>query len=518
MVLRRLLCVVALLMPAPLAAQLPPLGMPGGTMRIEVHAGFGGATDRYVDGTREDLGADLTSPAFGSDRLAELAEPDARIASLTGNSAFRLSLGRSDGYASNSRAFGALGLSLGVSNAITLFGRVPFVNVVNRRQLRFAAGTEEAGVNTASPVLGDAAGQSAAAGFFTSFDAALTTLEGNIAGGVYAGDPAQEQLAQETLASGIQLRDSLRALVLDEATAASFLPLSSTAAGAALAQRVTGVQQTLSTGLGVGGFDAALPLPSTAATFSDLERLALATNGAYAYQSYTAKKIMGIGDAEVGAVLTLVDRWDRGGLGGFRLAAEALVRLPTGGKISPDDAWPGATGDGQMDVEVNAAADVGTGSVGMRLHGGYQVQLSSTVSRRVAAPGNPFVPAANLADVELDPGDVLSVGATPFVRLARPLAAHFTVMYRKRSEDAVSYAGAAVPGVDVGLLAQQTAWSMVTWGVGLSYAEIGGRAGSRARVPIDASWWYEAVATASDGRVAAGSVMRLQLRYYVQLW
>jgi hypothetical protein len=516
-VLRRLLPLAALaLLPAPLAAQLPPLGMPGGTLRVEVHAAFGGATERIRGGTREDLGADFDSPALGADLLPVLEEPDARLASLTGIPGFRLSLGRSAGFASNTGGLGALGLSVGVTDQVTLFARVPFVTVTNRRRATFTDG--EAGANAASPFVGDQAGQAAATGFFTAFDAALSTLEANIAAGAYAADPARDALARETLAGGLQFRDSLRAVVLDEATASPFLPLASSPGGAALSGRVTALQGTLSGELGVADFTGALPLPTAGAAYADVEALGLAPTGPYAYESYTGTRALGLGDAEVGAVVTLLDTWDRARLGGLRLAVEGLVRLPTGSGISADDAWPGATGDGQTDVEVNAVADVGRGSLGLRLQGGYQLQLGTTVTRRVDAPGALLVPVAQRGEVSLDPGDVLTLGVTPFVRLARPFAAYLTLAYRRRGADGVSWAGTAVPDVDVSQLARETDWSTVSWGFGVSYAEQGGRAGSQARVPIDAAWWWERVAAASGGRVAATSIMRLQGRYYFSLW
>jgi len=46
------------------------------------------------------------------------------------------------------------------------------------------------------------AGQQQAANFFTSFTAALSTLDANIANGSYAGNPSLDSLARATSADG----------------------------------------------------------------------------------------------------------------------------------------------------------------------------------------------------------------------------------------------------------------------------------------------------------------------------
>jgi hypothetical protein len=518
--LRRFVTALAWCMiPSLLHAQLPPLGIPKGMLRVEVQAQFGSASMRFDDGTRENLGADFSSAALGPTELPVLDEPSRRLGVLVGSTGYQLNLGSSAGFANQTRSLGALGLGIGLSSRITLFARAPIVYATSQRTATIASGTGDAGINPADPSLGSTAGRSATAGFFSEFDTGLLALESNIAGGVYDGDPTQRALAEQTLAGGIAFRDSLRAVMLDEGTVSPFLPIGTSSAGGTLSGRVTALQATLSGSLGVASFATPLPLPAAAdATYEAIEGLALDPAGAYAYTSYSRQKRTGLGDVELGGAFTFIDTWDRDAQGGFRLAVEGLVRLPTGTKDDPDVAFPAPGYDGQMDVQVQAAADLGGGNLGLRLTGGYLLQLSSSSVRRVAAPGTLLVPFTNRAEVSFDPGDELFIGVTPFLRLARPLALLLGVQYRHRSEDGASFTGAAIPGVDPAVLGEGTGYSAVLFSAGINYSETGRRAGSQARTPIDAGWFWDTVISGSGGRVTKASTIRMLVRIYAQLW
>jgi hypothetical protein len=92
------------------------------------------------------------------------------------------------------------------------------------------------------------------------------------------------------------------------------------------------------------------------------------------------------------------------------------------------------------------------------------------------------------------------------------------MQYRRRTEDGASYSGAAIPGVDPAVLGDGTGYSAVLFSAGLNYSEIGGRAGSQARTPIDAGWYWDTVLTGSGGRVTRASTIRMLVRLYAKLW
>ena len=68
---RRLGVVVCLVVPAPVVAQLPPIGVPGGVVRVELDGSLTTFDQRFRAGSRESYAADLSSNALGSDRMPE---------------------------------------------------------------------------------------------------------------------------------------------------------------------------------------------------------------------------------------------------------------------------------------------------------------------------------------------------------------------------------------------------------------------------------------------------------------
>ena len=121
---RRLAVLACLLAPAGLRAQLAPVGVPaGGVFRVDLDAGMDIWDHRWRDGTRETLSADLSSPAAGSDLHPSLSDSDARVGRITGIAGYRINLGAlaTDAQAEDSRLY--IGGALGLSRAITIFGR-----------------------------------------------------------------------------------------------------------------------------------------------------------------------------------------------------------------------------------------------------------------------------------------------------------------------------------------------------------------------------------------------------------
>ena len=133
---RRLAVLAGLLAPSGAYAQLAPVGVPAGVLRVDLDGSVETWDHRWLDGERAPLGTDLSSPAAGSDLLPSLIDADARIGRITGLTGYRLNLGAltTDALADESR--GSLGLALGLTRAITIFGNVPLVRV--RVQTRYA--------------------------------------------------------------------------------------------------------------------------------------------------------------------------------------------------------------------------------------------------------------------------------------------------------------------------------------------------------------------------------------------
>lgn len=505
-----------------LEGQLAPLGVPRGNVRMEIGGDFAWAHDRYNDGTRESLSGTLTSPALGQVAIPTLADADNRLAVLLGINNYQMNLGRSTGNAQFSRTSGALGMALGITKNVTLYGRMSIVDAWNRQRVAIDTlnNLGDAGVNTASPVLGDATGQGAAGQFFTSFEGALSTLEARIAAGDYDGDPATRDLAIQTLAAGQAFEDSLQALVLDPETAAPFLPLLSSVPGSTLSGRVTSLQETLSATLGVAGFTETIPLPELHTTGDDVGRYATASNGPVAYTNFTNSRLTAPGDVRVGAVITAVDHWNPATARGLRIALDGSALIPTGDVALPGDALRTSTGAGTTTLSGLAAVDLGWGAMGMRLQGGYTARMGTTVTRRVGTPVEALVPAIRTANLEQGGGGEFRIGVQPYIRLARALGIVLSADYIKRSEEQFAYASAAdsVPGIPASLLNAGTGASRMVLGFGMAYSGIGGQPDTSKVQPLDAGWKWETVVASSGGIVTKWTAIQVFFKYYARIW
>ncbi|MFL5496567.1 MAG: hypothetical protein ACJ8DC_19445 [Gemmatimonadales bacterium] len=493
-------------MPGAARAQLAPVGVPAGVLRIDIDGTMDIWDSRYRDGTREPLGTDLTSPALGSD-LLPLSDADARLGRITGLTGYRLNLGRltTDEQADVSQGF--FGGALGVTRWLTIFGRMPLVRSRVQAAISLDGSTGDAGVNP---------GETAEATFFQELDGALATLGSRIAAGDYDANPATKALAQSTLASGTALREDLFGL-LSDTTASPFVPTSTSTAGTAVVSRVTDLQSVLAGTLGVTGFSTGVALPTDAVTTANLLDYVRDPIGLRPGES----KVTFRGDAEAGAAVTLLDHWDLGAhRGGARVAIQGLARFPTGVVARSDRLLALGTGDGQTDVEARMTADLGSGSWGVRLEGGFNRQLAADFLLRVAPPSQPFPSADLLTIVHRDPGDVVDLAVRPFVRLARTFAIQGSVRHWSRGADAVSYATAddSIADVSAAVLEEDTKASATVVGIGLTYSNPGGLRPGGNGLPVDAGWSYERVVKAGGGRVPNRHTMRAMFRVYFRLF
>lgn len=509
-----LLCVAT----GPLAAQLAPVGAPRGTLRVDIRGSFESADQRIFGGRTEDYLADFASPALGGDRLPGLRAADSLLSAILGTPGSRINLGNQRANGQLTIGTGTIGAALGLTSRLTLFGNIPLVTSRVQAHFTLDSTAADAGLNTALPGHPDNPG---AAGFFSGFDNALATLDTRIANGSYSG--SQLALAQSISARATALRDQLQALTIIPGTAAPFLPTQGSTAGQQIVAEVRGLQDTLANALAVTGFagDPFLPV----ARLSDPEFASAISDplGPIAAFPLAEAKISRLGDMDVGAIYTLADRFDRPGTtGGFRLAVSGLLRLPTGQRDHPDNLLDAGTGNGRYEAGVSGTADLGTGSWGARLTGGYLVRFASLRVRRLAAPGEAYPDANRRTNLRYNAGDMLILGAQPFFRLARNLALHGQVDYQRVSADRTAYAtpADAITGLDANIFSLGRRSALAT-GVGVTYVGRSAHeceAGRKCGWPIEASWSYTTVVRGRGDRMPKFRTTRLEIRWYQRLW
>jgi hypothetical protein len=503
-----LLALTAALGPSDVQGQIAPVGVPRGVIRVELDGRMDIWDTQFLDGTRVALGADLTSSALGRQILPFLVDADARLERITGVAGYGLDLGAIVTDIQRDESRGYLGLGLGLTKAITIFGRIPLVRARAQSSIALDPSTSDAGLN---PDVDQSA-------FFTQFNNALSTLSANITNGSYTGTTLT--LAQSTLASGTALSDDLFGLLSDPSTSSPIVPITSSAAGTAITTQIATIQNTLANTLGVSGFTATPVLPTDAVTRDEFLALLANTSGPVGLRTANTT-VTFRGDAEAGAALTLVDRWDRADhRGGFRAAVQGLVRFPTGSVPRADRLFLVGTGDGQTDLEGRATVDLGSGAIGVRLEGGYTRQLAADIVTRVAPPSQPFTGIGAITVVRNDPGDITTFGARPFFRLARSFAIQGTALHWSRGADAVTYATPAdsLPDVSASVLATDTKASATVLGIGITYANLGRLNPGGSGLPVEAGWSYERVVSASGGRVPNKHGFAAHLRVYFGLF
>jgi hypothetical protein len=496
--------------PLRVGAQLPPIGVPRGLVRLELDGALETFDRRFRQGHLEPYGADLSSPALGSDRIPILADVDARIGRIIGNSSYRINLGALSTDAHADVGTGFLGLSLGLTGPITIFGRIPLVRTRVQSAMRLASAGADGGPNP---------GGVTQAAFFSQFDAALTTLSNKLAAGDYDANPGQKALAQATLTDGTAVRTDLFGLLADPATASEVIPTAPSPAGAAVDARIAALQTTL-TSLNVPGFTLTPALPAAPLTQPELDQFLTAPAGPIALR-LGQSKITFRGDAEAGASLTLVDRWDRARRrGGLRAAVSGLVRFPTGRRARTDRPLDIGTGDGQTDIQVDVVTDIGAGPLGARLSGTYVRQLPANILARVTRPSQPFAGPNRLTLVRWDPGDIVSIGVRPFYRLARTIALQAGVEHWLRSTDHYSYPSPAdsLPNIDPNIMAEESKANATMLSVGITYSNPGGTTRGGKGLPVDASWAYERILRAGGGRVPDTHRVTARFRVYFGVW
>lgn len=507
---------LAVLLTTPATAQLPAIGAPRGIVRFGIGGDFANTSNQFFQGAEEPYRAQFATTVLGTAYYPGLAANQAQIATLSGNGGYALSIGGATMQAQASVGTLQLAATVGVTSKLSVFGVVPIVRQQVQVDYHYDSAGANAGFNPADPVFGTAAGRDSVSLFLADYKAALDTLDLRLQTGYYDGNPADSALAVATLATGTAYWAGLTSLFVAPGEAADFVPLAGSAAGQAMAGAVTTTQGNLAA-LGVPSFTQPLPLPADPLTASGYNNYLSSAGGPILAAPIVTNTSFLLGDVELGASYTIIDRWNRAGHpGGLRLVAQALVRLPTGYQPLPNNFVSLPTGGGQTDLQLSMVADVGGGKVGARFTGTYNDQLSLTSERRVTLPTQPIPWADRLATVTTDPGNELALSALPYFQFAPGLALVGVVRYWSRGADVVDYASSAdaLPGVSAGELATETQRNAAILGGGLSYAPVQ----TGAKVPLDAFWLYEGVVSASGGYVPKAGTMRMGLRWPFRVW
>ncbi len=497
------------------AAQLPPISVPKGLTRFTMDGALGSYDHRFFDSRREPLASDFAKDSVGANFFGALTAVEEILKRVTGIPTAGLNIGSTNALQQISVGTSGIGLAHGLTRRLTIFGYMPFTRVTVQAHISLDSTGARSGFNPADPIFGDPSGAGQTASFFAQFNGALANLQEALDGGAFDNDPAKKQQAQQTLTDGTALHSDLFALILDPARS-TFMPKATSPEGVALLNKIAALQNLLVNNFGVTGFTLTPSLPTSGIGDEAFQELLTNPDGPIA-GSLDVPNIYTLGDVEVGAAYLLLDNRSETGEG-IALTGEAMARLPTSKLDRPELLFDLGTGDRQPDAEFRLTADLVARRFGIRMAGGYAIQLSGKLQRRIAPPSQPIAYASTLAAVTRTPGNVVVFSAQPFYRITPTFAFVAGARYASRSMDTYDLFENqdSIPNAPPSLLAEESARKWYEVSGGLAYSSPHIPLGDKPKMPMDAGMMFSSVVGASGGRVPAAVTVRAYLKLYAR--
>lgn len=513
--------------------------VPRGMARLRVMPSFSRYDSRFAGSSAEGsstvpLAAALAADSLGVAQIPGLAPSEQALRTLTGDAAFRLSLGRSTSVATARVVTTAITAEYGLTRRLTVGAMLP---VVQSRSELFVTLNQDGSTNANVGPNPARIQNSPARGQATALQSQLLTVRMALQTRLASCDanPSSDPSCPTILAN----RADVIALVAETAAFGSavgtifgttaemgqpFAPLSQTSAAAAIAGHLTTLTQRLRGYVGstADQITATVPFAVGPAGFGDIQALLLNREFGLSPDSLGQTYRLNVGDIEVGAKLLVLERgvWAvTPGVAGpwlrARLAVTGIVRLGTGSPTLeriPHRYLETGTGDGQTDIEVGALLDLGLGRrVVLLAAARYTRQLGEVDAGRVPDENGVIQPFTPLYEGTRRLGDVFVAELTPRVLLGRYLAAdaHYALISRADDEYSPAAAGEA-PLLRGGFSEQRV-------GLGLSYSTLRGARDREPRLPVEVSIAHIETLAGSNGMVPRAGRDQIELRLYYRI-
>ena len=524
-----------------------------GVIRVQFSTSITDFTERYgkgtagrADGAREPLGIDFSLDTVGVTQFPGLAAAQSALRTLTGNSAFTLSLGKISLIEQVRVQTTPIQFDAGITSRLSIGVMVPIVSARNQVLFNVNSGAGSGNVSFNPAKAGDTVSLSINSLLVSQITAArtqlaalLTSCQSNAGSNaqcasIIANAPAINASAS-AFATGITQIYGITA-----STASPFVPHAASVADSAIRNRVTtfrtqyaqyGVTSIAPTTLGPARAASAITPDGFQRVLSDSATGLLARPlGTITHQ--------GIGDVEIAVKLRLFDTFSsRSDTSRFlprgmnvRQSFAGVYRFGTGVKDSPTNYIDVGTGSGkgQNDIEARSYTDVVYGrhffaSVIAR----YTIQLADEQTLRITdAPDQVFAPAWRQRIVQRDLGDQLELEVTPRWVLTDFFSIGAQYLFRNKPEDkftgtftvAPSESGLATPvTLNANTLSYETATTEQRIGVGLTFSTVAAHARGKANLPIEVQYFNSRTISGSGGNVPKLSIHQLQVRLYPKL-
>lgn len=521
--------------------------VPGGMIRLRVAPAWTRYDSRFtgIGNETEPLGAVLTSEALGTEQIPALTTLESALRSLTGDPAFRLSLGYASAYSSIRAVTTPISLEYGITRWLSLGVTVPIVQRHRELLLDIAAAGDSAGNVGPTAAAIDPQVYAQAAQLAGEIEAATQQLAQRIADcsaqpgaagcEAIAADPAG---AMATVSEGRQVAASIRYVY---GTAADnpgigLVPLAGQSE--TIAQRIQALNGRFATYLGGTPIPTQTPPRGAAGAVAAGDLRAMARRGAAGIGPDSLGRIstIGIGDVEIGARVLLWDTKSPAARGDSTLPAGARLRIVLGGLARFGTGEPAVenelfsigAGDGQNDAEGSIAVDVETGTrFGATIVGRYTAQLGEVAATRMPDERGNLSSFSASGTGTRKLGNVLALDVSPRVWLGHSLfvAGHYGLVsraddsYRFPVDPLADPMPPVLPGpTPLPVSASAGGYTEQRAGVGVTYSTVAQWEAGKVRVPIEVSYSHLETFSGSSALVPRAGRDQIQVRVYYRLF
>ncbi len=543
-----------LLLSAPLRAQAvtgvgdDATGPKGGEIRFSISSIWKSWYERYGQGTPgrpngsvEPLGVDFNLDTIGVAQLENLGPVQTAVRSLSGIPGFTASLGASNAQVRDAVVATPLAMELGLTNRLSLSVLVPFVTATSSVNLTMNPTGFEPTVGF-NPTLFVPAVIASDAVFIAQFDSAsaqlsraIATCTANPAASGCGPINANPNGARALVASSTSFASGLAQVYGGRGGAAGslFIPISGTAADAAITAKIAAFRTMYSTYgnatiTGAGPVAAQAPLTS-----ADMQTVL--TDPAFGINAkpLATSVTRGIGDIDVGMKLNVYDsfhgddsaRYAPSGFN-FRQSFGGIYRLGTGSLPSPADFTAIGTGTHESAIQGRTFTDLLFGRhFWLSLVGSYTVQMSDQLPLRIPdSPTQVILASYRQETVQRTLGDLLEVQVNPRWQLNDYLS--FSGQYYYAHKAADTYAGrftvtdlaGNTATLDAAVLGMYTETTESRLGIGATYSTVANVEKHKSGLPFDISYFHYETTLGSIGRVPKISVDQVTMRVYQRIF
>lgn len=493
--------------------------VPRGQLRLQAHPIFTSWDRRFglaPDGTEriEEVGDDLTS-VNGISLFPGLPDLRSAIRDLGGLPTYNPTLGPTAGRVQQEMTSIEFGGEVGVFDWLTVGAVVPWNQTRTVIDVLHSPDTigGDMGLN---PIISDAA---AVESFLSSATTARNASQADADAICATGPSLSCTNALDLAARAAAFASGISAAY--EAT--PFFPLLGTAAGEGLIQTLT----NLNADLQAANLSTLLPLVLSSETIAGEAFALLPTvpgTGIDATQALeTRQGLWAVGDVEVAARMRLLDnlvtaqKTHEPGVG-YRVTGTFVVRLPTGTPEDPDVLLDTGTGDAQLDIEGGLAADLRLGRwFGVSATGFYAQQRKTTLTRRVAAPGQVMAPVTTRREVRWTPGVLMGFDVAPHMRISSVLSVHAEYRYLHKFRDEVTLL-VSDPAIDPVVLELESGLKLHQVGGGLRYDTVEPWLRGDGPRPMEVHLRFLHAISGSGGHAPKWTRVEAGIRLYRRFW